>query len=58
MLNKFMGGHRFFIEFSITNTYLQLTRNHVLNEFKNRITAGEWLSSNEYTDMMFAVRQK
>ncbi len=41
-----------------TNTYLQLTPGQVREEFKKRIAAGEWLSQNEYSYMMHAMRNK
>ena len=41
-----------------TNKYLQLSSSQVLEEFKNRIGAGEWLSQDEYTHMMHAMKNK
>ena len=41
-----------------TNKYLLLSQEQVLSEFKKRIAAGEWLSKDEYTQMMEAMRNK
>ena len=41
-----------------TNEYLHLTAEQVREEFKKRISAGEWLSPDEYTQMMHAMKSK
>lgn len=40
------------------NKYVTFTSQQVREEFKNRIAAGEWLTEDEYTHMIEAMKKK